>query len=198
MSVLWGITSCKTETSQFFPKPPTDTIVYAFAGFAQLNDELGEKLIGKEFITDEFSTTIRNVSVYASDSGLTVLMETKGDIDATIAATVNPRFDSITQTFLMENFQFQIISDYMLLNLGDAVLHDKVRDRVQTYLAIEMDTLIRKLPDIITRGINKGKTGRAIDVDISKFKILSCQIAMGAKRLHFIVHTQLTSEIEVK
>jgi hypothetical protein len=61
-----------------------------------------------------------------------------------------------------------------------------------------MDTLIRKLPDIITRGINKGKTGRAIDVDISKFKILSCQIAMGAKRLHFIVHTQLTSEIEVK
>jgi hypothetical protein len=98
----------------------------------------------------------------------------------------------------MENFQFQIISEHALLNLGDAVLHDRVRDTVQTYLAIEMDTLIRKLPAIITGAINKGKTGRAIDVDISKLKILSCQIAMGAKRLHFIVHTQLTSGIEVK
>ncbi len=176
----------------------SDVHVYAFAGFAQLNNELGDKLIGKEFITDEFSTTIRNVRVYASDSGLTVLMDAKGDIDATIAATVNPRFDSVLQTFLMENFQFQIVSDNALVNLGNAVLYDRVRDTVQTYLAIEMDTLIRKLPAIITGAINKGKTGRAIDVDISKLKILSCQIALGSKRLHFIVHTQLTSEIEVK
>ncbi len=172
--------------------------VYAFAEFDQINEELGRLLRGKVFSLKQYSTTVKEVRTFASDSGLTVLMEAKGDIDATLAATVSPRFDSVSQSFVMEQFQFQVVSENVLLNLGDALLHDMVRDTIQTYLALEMDTLIKKLPDIIEGAISKGKTGRSIDVDISEFEIISCSVSMGAKRLHFLVHARLISEIELK
>jgi len=176
----------------------TDAYVYAIAEFEELNDELGAKLNGKIFRAKQYSITIKEVKTYASDSGLTVLMKAKGDIDVTMTATVNPRFDSVSQSFLMENFQFQVVSDHVLLNMGDAMLHDKVRDTVQTYLAVSMDTLIRKVPALIEGAISKGKTGKSINVEIRDFNILSCDINMGSKRLHFLVHAQLRSLIEIK
>lgn len=200
-----------TETNmraRIIPLPPfkpirqssdfSDAYVYAFAEFERINEELGAKLTGKVFTVKQFSTTVKEVRTYASDSGLTVLMKAKGDIDATMAATVSPRFDSVTQSFVMENFQFQVVSDNVLLNMGDAILHDKVRDTVQTYLAVGMDSLIMKVPAVIEGAISKGKTGKAIDLDIRDFKILSCDVKMGAKRLHFLVHAQLRSGIHLK
>ncbi len=176
----------------------SDIWVFAFAEFDQLNDEIGAKLTGKEFTGKNFSTRVKEVKTYASVSGLTVLLETKGDIDATMAATVNPRFDSVSQTFIMENFQFKVVSENVLVNMGDALLHDKVRDTVQTYLAIGLDSLIMKVPSLIEGAISKGKTGKAIDLSISEFEILSCAVNMDSKRLHFLVHTQLKSGIELK
>jgi Domain of unknown function (DUF4403) len=176
----------------------TDAYVYAIAEFDELNDELGAKLNGKIFRANQYSITIKEVRTYASDSGLTVLMKAKGDIDATLTATVNPRFDSVSQSFEMENFQFHVVSDNVLLNMGNAMLHDEVRDTVQTYLAVSMDTLIRKVPALIEGAISKGKTGKSINVEISEFNILSCDINMGSKRLHFLVHAQLRSVIELK
>lgn len=176
----------------------SDAWVYAFVEFEQVNTALESKLKGKEFKGKNFSTRVKDVKTYASDSGLTVLLETKGDIDATMAATVRPRFDSVSQTFSMDNFQFQVVSENVLINMGDALLHDKVRDTVQTYLSVGLDTLIKKIPGIIEGAISKGKTGKAIDLDISDFKIISCGVKMGAKRLHLLVHVSLKSEIELK
>jgi len=126
------------------------------------------------------------------------LAETKGDIHATIAATVQPRFDSVTQTFEMENFQFHVVTDNVLAQMSDALLHDRVRDSVQTYLALGMDTLIKKIPGLIENAISKGKTGETIGMDITDFKILSCSIELGSKRLHFLVHTTLKAAINLE
>jgi hypothetical protein len=82
--------------------------------------------------------------------------------------------------------------------MGDAMLHDKVRHTMQTYLALSMDTLIKKVPALIEGAISTGKTGKSINVEISDFNILSCDINMGSKRLHFLVHAQLRSLIEIK
>jgi hypothetical protein len=82
--------------------------------------------------------------------------------------------------------------------MGDAMLHDKVRHTMQTYLAVSMDTLIKKVPALIEGAISTGKTGKSINVEISDFNILSCDINMGSKRLHFLVHARLRSVIELK
>jgi len=176
----------------------SDVYVYAFAEFEEIEEELSTKLKGKKLTVKQFSATIKEIETYASDSGLTVLIKTKGDIVATMAASVTPSFDSVKQTVRMDNFQFQIITDNVLLNMGDAVLHDKVRDTVQTYLAVELDSLILKIPALIEGAISKGKSGKSIDLSISEFNIRSCDIKMDSKRLHFLVHTQLKSGIAIK
>jgi hypothetical protein len=80
----------------------------------------------------------------------------------------------------------------------NALLQNTMRVTVQTYLAVSIDTLIRKVPGLIEGAISKGKTGKSINVEISDFNILSCDIIMGSKRLHFLVHAQLKSFIELK
>jgi hypothetical protein len=109
-----------------------------------------------------------------------------------------PAFDSITQKFTLGNFQFRLNSSSRLVNAGESLLHDRIRDTVQRHLTVGLDSLIAKIPSVIEKAIGKGKTGKTIDVDVNDMRILSCGITMDSKRIHLLVHTSFKSAITLK
>jgi uncharacterized membrane protein len=73
-----------------------------------------------------------------------------------------------------------------------------IRDTVQSLLTLQMDTLLGKVPVIIENAVSKGKTGKTIGIDIDDFSVTSCNILMGAKRMHFKVHTTFMAGLHLK
>ncbi|HSC55319.1 MAG TPA: DUF4403 family protein [Phnomibacter sp.] len=186
-----------------FKKQPIDNYfsdvnVLGFAEFSVVNAELNEKLDGKTFTVKGITASIKNIQVFAADSGLAVNIETKGDVDSKLVASVVPSFDSIHQRFLLSNPQFDVNSGNALLNMGDALLHETILDAVKDDLQLSMDSLITKVPDIVEKAIAKGKTGQSIDVSMDEFSIRSCRITMDAKRIYFLVNAQFKSAIAIK
>lgn len=176
----------------------SDVCLYAFSTFDEINAELSRRIAGKRLYAEGFYITLDSLNAYASDSGLTLRVITSGDINGEFIGTGLPVFNSLKQTFQLQNFQFQLGSSNILLNAGHALLHNVIKDTVQALLSVGMDSLIGKVPGIIKQAIAKGKTGRSIDVDIDNLKVLSCQIKMGAKRIHFLIHTDFVAGINIK
>ena len=172
--------------------------LYAFAELNSLNNTLREKLNGFRMQKDYQTLILKDPYLFVSDSGLTIDIKTIGSVEGHILATVQPYFDTISQRLHLKNFQFKVVTDSWLLNLGDAFLHDKLRDTLQTFLTLEADTLIRKIPDIIENAIASGRTGKTIEVKIDELKIHSCDIRMDARRIHFIINTTFASNLTLK
>jgi hypothetical protein len=176
----------------------SDAYVYAFAEFEAINKELQRSLQGMTFSEKGITASIQQVKVFATDSGLAVQAAVRGDIDGDMVATGVPVFDSVVQQFQLQRFQFQLSSSSSLLNAGEAMMHDRIRDTIQSKLMVGLDSQIVRIPSIIEKAISKGKTGRAIDVNVGDFRIASCMVDVGAKRIHLVVHTLFDGAIRLK
>lgn len=176
----------------------SDAYVYAFAEFDAINEELQRSLQGMTFSEKGVAASIQQVQVYATDSGLAVQAAVRGDIDGDLVATGMPVFDSVTQQFQLQRFQFQLSSSSRLLNAGEAMMHDRIRDSIQSKLMVGLDSQIVRIPSIIEKAISKGKTGRSINVDVGHFRIASCTVEVGAKRIHLVVHALFSGAIRLK
>ncbi|HSR39377.1 MAG TPA: DUF4403 family protein [Phnomibacter sp.] len=176
----------------------SDAFVYAFAEFNAINHELQRSLQGMTFSEKGITATIDKVQVYAADAGLVVQAAVRGDIDGDLVATGRPVFDSVAQQFQLQQFQFQLSSSSPLLNTGEALMHDRIRDTIQSKLMVGLDSQIARIPSIIEKAISKGKTGRTIDVEVGQFRIASCEVNMSANRIHLLVHVLFAGSIRLK
>lgn len=176
----------------------SDTYVYAFLEFDVLNQHVQDRLQGKTFTGKRMAATIREVRVFPTDSGLAVHAKAAGDIEGELVATGTPVFDSVTQHFSLQRFQFQLASSSGLINAGESLLHNRIRDSLQKNLVIGLDDQIKRIPDIIETAISKGRTGKTIEVSMNRFKIKSCEVDMGAKRIHLVVHATFAGGISLK
>lgn len=176
----------------------SDINLYAFVDFDEITEQLNTLFKKKPLTVKGRTATIKNAEVYASRLGLTVKLETKGDIRGTLIATGTPVYDSLVQSISMKDFEFQLSSENALLSAGDQLLHNMLRDTLRSVLNVGMGALIGKVPEIIEKAIAKGKTGKAIDAKLEEFKVHNCQILMGAQRMHIKVHASFAGAIRLK
>ncbi|MCC6413742.1 MAG: DUF4403 family protein [Saprospiraceae bacterium] len=176
----------------------SDVYLYAFTGFEDINEELAKRLNGKTFTAKGYTSKLESLKVYASDEGLTVDLTTSGDIKTNIIATGNPRYSPETHSIHLDNFQFNLVTNNIVLEAGEAYLHDMIRDTIQSQLSMGMHSFIEMVPGIVEQAIAKGKPGKSIDVGMHDLEVLSCDISLGAKRIHFKVHTSFAADIRLK
>lgn len=124
----------------------SDAYLYAFTGFEDINEELAKRLKGRSFTAKGYTSKLEPLKVYASDQGLTVDLATTGDLKANIIATGNPRYSAETQSIHLDSFQFDLVTYNIVLEAGEAYLHDMIRDTIQSQLSLGMHSFILKVP----------------------------------------------------
>jgi hypothetical protein len=164
--------------------------VHSLLRFDMINDLLNKELNGKELSAKGFSTTIKKVRVYGTQSGLAIELKVKGDIDGTLYVKGTPAYDSLTSSFSMKDFDFDISSESALLNSADWIMHSKVLDLVAEKLTVNITPLAAKLPDIIFKAIEKGKTGEKIDLLVDTLSLQPMAIVPTKDNLQLLVHAR--------
>ncbi len=176
----------------------SDIFIYASTSFNEINQHLNERLKGTRISSKGYNITIKDIVSYASTEGLTIAVNTDGDLNGRYFLTGRPVFDIPAQRLNVKDFNFAVKSNSILVNRGDDVLHDLLRDRIASKLNLGFETLIWRLPVIINQAIAKEKTGRTIDLRIENLVIKQCEILMGKEKIHFIINAGTETTIKLK
>lgn len=179
-------------------QPVSDIFIYASTSFDEINQQLNRMLHGTEIRSKGYRISILDIRAYTSKEGLTVAVDTGGDLDGRFYLSGHPVFDIPTQRLNVRNFDFAVNSGSLLVQRGDEVLHDLLRERIASKLNLGLDTLIMKLPSLINQAIAKGKTGRTIDLSVKNLDIKQCDILMGKEKIHFIINVESETTIKLK
>lgn len=179
-------------------QPKSDIYIYANTSFHEINQQLNLRLKGTVISSKGYTITIKAIQAYASTEGLTIAVDTGGDLKGRFFLTGHPVFDLETKRLNILNFDFAVNSNSVLVNRGDEILHDLLKQRIASKLILGMEAMIRKLPIIINQAIAKEKTGQTIDLIIGDIEIKQCTILMGREGIHFIINAGMKTSMTLK
>lgn len=176
----------------------SDIHLYAYTSFEEINEELDKQLTGKSFTAEGYSVSIRSMQAYASEEGISIEVVTSRDIKGKLIASGRLEFDAETQTLKIRNFDYAVSSNNTLVNAGDLLLHQQVKDTIASRLILKMDNLIDTIPKLVETAIARGKSSDKIDLQFNHLEVKQCEISMGAGGIHFIIHAEATAGILLK
>ena len=162
--------------------------VHSLLRFDMMNGVLEKELEGKVLAAKGFSTTIKKVRIYGTPTGIAVELKVKGDIDGILYVKGTPAYDSATTSIQLKDFDFDLSSENALLNSADWLLHSSALDLVNEKLRVDLSPLGARLPEIIFKAIEKGKTGEKIDFKVDTLTLRPLAILPTRDNLQLLVH----------
>lgn len=145
--------------------------VHSLIRYELINKVLEENVKGKTLSAQGFNATISGLRVYGTSGGIAVEVKVKGDVSGKIYARGTPAFDPNNNTFSVSDFDFDVESENSLISTADWLLHTAVLDLIKDQLTFNVEPLAARIPELITQGIEKGKTGQKIDLRIDTLHI---------------------------
>ncbi|MBP6687845.1 MAG: DUF4403 family protein, partial [Lacibacter sp.] len=176
----------------------SDIHLYAFTSFEEINEELNNQLKEKIFTAEGYSLRIRGINAYASEAGISIEILTSRDVEGKLIASGRLEFDPETQSLKIKNFDYSVTSNSTLVNAGDMLLHQQVKDTIASRLIVGMRALIDTVPKLVETAIAKGKSSDKIDLEFDHLEVKRCEISMGVKGIHFVIHAEATAGILLK
>jgi hypothetical protein len=179
----------------------TDSVqifVLAKLSFARANQLLKKELLNQKFSFSNAALTINNLNLYATDEGLAMEIEVKGAINGHLFMIGNPAFDEETSTFWVENLEYDIQTENVLVKSADALLHDNFLSYISEKLVFNAESLIDELPNMIVNALDKGKAGEKMDLEISNMHAMPYAIVLDKKEIQVILETRAKMDIQLK
>lgn len=172
--------------------------VHSLVRFDLINKILNDGLREKELSAKGFSTTIKNINVYGTPTGIAIEIMIRGDVDGQLYVKGTPAYDTISNTFSIRDFDFDINSENSFLSYADWLLHTTVIDMINEKLQLDTEPLAGKLPAVIMKGIEKGKTGEKVDIHINTLAVTPLTIITTKDNIQLIVRARGRATLELE
>lgn len=99
---------------------------------------LSPLLLGKDFGSDGRSVVVKNFDLFGNGERVNVKLETSGDLGGTFYLTGKPLFNPQTSRFSVEEVDFDMNTQSLLLSSADWFLHGTIRERIQEKLNLDL------------------------------------------------------------
>ncbi len=169
--------------------------VLAFVPFTDLNRALASQLSTEKIELAGGHLTIKKASVYGNGKSLILKVDVRGTVNGTLFLRGQPDYDTLTNTLIVKNVDFDVATKDKLLATANWLLHDNLRDTLQAALVIPLNKPISKVPEKIETAFARGKTAQKTGLDIDKFRMVPQRIVVRPDGVQVLIHAQ--SEIDV-
>ncbi|GAC1465218.1 MAG: DUF4403 family protein [Desulfuromonadaceae bacterium] len=95
-------------------------------------------LINKRFDSDGKSITIKDFDLYGNGEKIVVKLQTQGSLNGVFYLTARPVFNPQTNIFSVEDVDFDMQTQDLLLQSADWFLHGSIRDTIQEKLNMNL------------------------------------------------------------
>jgi len=158
--------------------------------FDRINKSLNKELAGKKIEQQGYSTTLRKIEAYGTASGLALRLDLRGDASGTVYVRGTPVFDSVLSVLKIKDFGFDIDSEDAVVRSADWLLHDDALKLIKDKLSLDLQPLISKLPDLIMAGIEKGKSGKKMELFITNLQVKPQTILITTNNIQIILEAK--------
>lgn len=175
-------------------------VAYALATipFKLLNDVISQVTDTMKFNFSGHEVRIKSSEIYGTPEGLAIRVSLRGDVKADVYLRGTLGFDSLGKKVVIENFGFDVNSEQSLLSAADWFAHDAIIDKLKPYLSIPLDNLFTAIPNLITKGIEKGKLGSKINVRFEEFDLSIYQSLITTKNIQIIASVKGRADVELQ
>jgi hypothetical protein len=160
-------------------KTDTDSLtlyVLARLPFRTINSLLKKELDNHTFTAQGYSTTIKDVDVYGTEEGIAIRLQLRGDVDGRVYMRGVLAYDTVKAVFFVQKFNFDVDSQNSLVNSADWLLHDNMLEIVNEKLTIHTQSWIDQLPGLIEKGVENGRSGDKINLQVAALDVKPLQI----------------------
>jgi Domain of unknown function (DUF4403) len=110
-------------------------------------------LLDKEFESDGKTIIIKNLDLYGSGDKFLVKVETKGSLDGVLYLTGKPRFNPQSNIFSVEDVDFDMQTQSLLLQSADWFLHSAIKSMIQEKLNMDLTQRLEQSREMARKAI---------------------------------------------
>ncbi|MCS6834039.1 MAG: DUF4403 family protein, partial [Flammeovirgaceae bacterium] len=155
--------------------------------FNELNS-LASKHIKEKVLTYQGrSITIQEARIYGKKGNLEIELNVTGEIDANVYLNATPHHDSLSNTLFLRNFDFVFQTDNSVVQALDWLLHETVKENLSSYLSLPLQPYIEKLPELINKGVEKGKVGKRLDLKLKNVAVRPRKILITPHNVQLLI-----------
>jgi hypothetical protein len=110
-------------------------------------------LLNKEFTSDGRTIVIKSLELYGNGEKIVVKVETKGALEGVLYLTGRPRFDMKTNIFSVEDVDFDLQTQDLLLTSADWLLHGTIKGKIQEKLRVDLTERVEQVREMARKAI---------------------------------------------
>jgi hypothetical protein len=178
--------------------PGLDAYAHIILPFDKINSVIRQLTDTMQFTYGNHMVRIRSSEIYGTDEGIAVKLSVAGDLKADLYLRGTIGFDSLSRKLVIENFGFDINTESSLVNAAKWFTYDMIIDRIRPYLSIELDKAFQVIPDLIVKGIEKGKLGSKIEIHFSEFDLNIYQYLITRENIQVIASARGQADVQLQ
>jgi Domain of unknown function (DUF4403) len=114
-------------------------------------------LLNKEFGTDGKSVILKEFDLYGNGDHLVIKVAVVGSIEGTFYLTCRPLFNAQTNVFSVEDVEFDMQTQSLLLRSADWFLHGVIRSKIQEKLNMDLTDRLTQAKEMACKALAQVK-----------------------------------------
>lgn len=172
--------------------------VLARVPYADLNRVLARTLKQQKLNLAGGNIRIKNVTVYGGGRSLVLKADVGGAVNGTLYFRGQPAYDTLANTLRVREVDFDVVTKERLFATADWLLHDHLRDTLQSVLVVPLRYQIDTLPEKIEAAFSRGKVGRKAALDVDAFRLVPQRIVVRPEGIEILIKIESKVDLAVK
>lgn len=172
--------------------------VLSFVPYKDINEVLDQLLSRKKISLVGGNLTLKGGAVYGSGKMLILKADVGGAVNGTLYLHGQPTYDTLTNTLRVKDVDFDVVTREYLLATADWLLHDHLRDTIQSKLVIPLAKPIATIPEKIETAFAKAKVSKKTDLDIDTFQMVPQRILVQPEGVQVLIKVKSKLAVKMK
>ena len=170
--------------------------VLAFIPYQDVNNVLDRTLSKEKMNLAGGNLTIKKATVYGNGRRLVVKIDVTGAVKGLLYLHGQPVYDTLQNTLRVDNVDFEVDTKEKLMASADWLLHDNLRDTLQSVLVVPLRREIASIPGKIEAAFARAKVSEKTDLDIESFQLVPQRIVVRPDGVQILI--KVRSKVAVK
>lgn len=172
--------------------------VLARVPYADLNRVLARRLNQEKLDLVGGNVRIKQATVYGGGRSLVLKADVGGAVNGTLYFRGLPAYDTLTNTLRVEDVDFDVVTKERLFATADWLLHDHLRDTLQSVLVVPLRYEVDTLPEKIETAFARGKAGKKTALDVDAFRLVPLRIVVRPEGIEILIKIESKVDLAVK
>lgn len=167
-------------------------------GYESLNEVFRNSLIDKDFIIEGNEVRIKEVEIFGAGNRLGVYVKLRGNTRGDFYFKGTPVYDSISTILSVDNIEFMIKEEDLLLKIGKWIYSDDFLTLLEDKLQLPVGDYLLDLPGIIESSVGKKEDFEKVKINVPEMQISPKYIIIGERSLFLAAKSFGKAHIEVR